>query len=423
MPKILLVILLLAPFMAWDAAVYMMRMTGDTSTERRSEILRHFNENDIEVGREHVIRHNRLFPFSRLLFYAFYAALLFGGLGARLESLLLGPAGGRWYLALPLFVLVLLAAQILIYMPLSAYREFVIEREMGLSTITLATWIADRVKSLALNWIIASIVALPVLGLVKTLPKFWPLPAAAVILAISAFMIWISPWIIDPLFNKFTPLENEELDGRIRRVSAQAGLNVEQVYVMDASRRSRYLNAYFTGLGNSRRVVLFDNLVAECRDDEVLSVVAHELGHWREHHITKGFLLEIVGVFAGLWLLWLILNAESTRSFFGLSSQSSLVLIVLLPFLLSLAGTLISPALSAISRRFERAADRAALELTEDVPAFIDVEKKLVRKAKADLLRSRLLHCFYGSHPLAEQRIRMAESFAADDRSIPQPAD
>ena len=125
----------------------------------------------------------------------------------------------------------------------------------------------------------------------------------------------------------------------------------------------------------------------------------------------------------GLWLLWFILNAESTRSFFGLSSQSSLVLIVLLPFLLSLAGTLISPAVSAISRRFERAADRAALELTEDVPAFIDVEKKLVRKAKADLLRSRLLHCFYGSHPLAEQRIRVAESFAAQERSNPQPAD
>jgi len=423
MPKILLAILLLTPFMAWDAAVYMMRMTGDTSTERRSEILRHFNENDIEVGREHVVRHNRLFPFSRLLFYVFYAVLLFGGLGARLESLLLGPAGGRWYLALPLFVLVLLAAQILIYMPLSAYREFVIERQMGLSTITLGTWLADRAKSLVLNWIIVSIVALPVLGLIKTMPKFWPLPAAAVILALSAFMIWVSPWIIDPLFNKFTPLENEELEARIRRVSALAGLNVEQVYVMDASRRSRYLNAYFTGLGNSRRVVLFDNLVAECREDEVLSVVAHELGHWREHHIRKGFLLEVAGVFIGLWLLWLILNAESTRSFFGLSSQSSLVLIVLLPFLLSLAGTLVSPAVSAVSRRFERAADRAALELTEDVPAFIEVEKKLVRKAKADLLQARLLHWFYGSHPLAEQRIRMAESFAAADSSIPKPAD
>jgi STE24 endopeptidase len=421
MPKILLIILLLAPFMAWDAAVYVMRMAGDTSTERRSEILRHFNENDIEVGREHVIRHNCLFPFSRFLFYVFYASLLFGGLGTRLESSLLAPTGGRWYLALPLFVLVLLAVQILIYMPLSAYREFVIEREMGLSTITPGTWLADRAKSLVLNWIIATVVALPVLALIKGLPNFWPLPAAAVILAVSAFGIWISPWVIDPLFNKFTLLENEELEGRIRQVSAEAGLKVKQVYVMDASRRSRYLNAYFTGLGNSRRVVLFDNLVDECRHDEVLSVVAHELGHWREHHIMKGFLLEVVGVFAGLWLLWILLNVEATRGFFGLSAQSSLVLIVLLPFLLSLTGTLTSPAISAISRRFERAADQAALKLTGDAPAFIEVEKKLVRKAKADLLQPKLLHSFYGSHPLVEERIRMAENFAVGDKSLPQP--
>ena len=422
MSKLVLVILLLAPFVAWDAAVYVMRMAGDTSAERRNEVLRHFDENDIASGREHVVRHNRLLPFSRLLFYAFYAALLFGGLGAWLENWLLGPTAGRWYLALPLFILVLLAVQILLYMPLSAYREFVIEREMGLSTITLGTWLADRAKALALNWIIATVVALPVLALIKTLPNFWPLPAAAVILAISAFMIWISPWVIDPLFNKFTPLENKELEGRLRQVSAGAGLALKEVFVMDASRRSLYLNAYFTGLGNSRRVVLFDNLVAECSEDEVLSVVAHELGHWREHHIIKGFLLEVAGVFAGLWLLWLLLNAQAARSFFGLDTQSSLVLIVLLPFLLSLVGTLVSPAVAAISRRFERAADRAALELTGDAPAFIEVEKKLVRKAKADLLQPKLIHRFYGSHPLAEQRIRMAETFEAGGEPAPQPA-
>ena len=123
MHKIMLVILLLMPFMVWDAAVYMMRKAGDTSSGRRSEILRHFTEKDIELGREHVRRHNQLLPFSRLLFYAFYAVLLFGGLGVRLESWLLSPTGGRWYLALLLFVFLLLVARVLIYMPLSAYRE------------------------------------------------------------------------------------------------------------------------------------------------------------------------------------------------------------------------------------------------------------------------------------------------------------
>src|SRR3989339_1489574 len=111
MPKMLLVVLLLAPFLTWDAAVYVLRSRGDSSPQRRSEILRHFTQQDIEQGREHIVRHNRLFPYSRLLFYAFYGLLLFGALGARLEHALLPLAGGRWYFALPLFLLFLLAAQ------------------------------------------------------------------------------------------------------------------------------------------------------------------------------------------------------------------------------------------------------------------------------------------------------------------------
>ncbi|MEA1997664.1 MAG: M48 family peptidase, partial [Gemmatimonadota bacterium] len=183
-------------------------------------------------------------------------ALLFCGLGAGIESSLLPVVGGRWYYALPLFILALLVARTLLYMPVSAYSEFVIERQMGLSTITLATWLNDRLKSILLNWVIVSAVAMPVIALVRAMPRAWPWPAAAVVLAISAFGIWISPWVIDPLFNKFTPPEDEALAESIRKLSGEAGLRVKQVYVMDASRRSLYLNAYFTGLGNSRRVVL-----------------------------------------------------------------------------------------------------------------------------------------------------------------------
>jgi len=411
MSRIAVVLLILAPFVAWDAAAWVMRSRGDTSQARRSEVLRHFTEQEIAVGREHVVRHNRLFPFYRIIFYAFYAALLFGGLAGRLESWLLSLLGGRWYCALPVFLLALLAAQVLVYLPFSIYREFVIEKEMGLSTITAGTFALDRVKSLGLSLVIATLVGLPVIWLVKSLPGWWPAPAAGVILAISAFGIWISPWVIDPLFNKFTPLENEKLEKEIREVSAEAGLGVKKVYVMDASRRSLYLNAYFTGLGNSRRVVLYDTLVNQCSGEEVLSVVAHELGHWKWHHIRKGFALEAIGVVAGLWLFWWLLHWEAGRAFFGLAEPGSLVLLVLLPFLLDLSGTLTQPAISAVSRHFERQADRTSLELTHDPQAFISLEIKLVRLAKSDLLSPRLLHRFYGSHPLPEQRIRMAEGW------------
>ncbi len=413
MPKLLLVIILLAPFVAWDAASYIMRQRGDTSPVRRAEVLRHFSEQQITTGRDHLLRHNKLVPFYRVIFYLFYGVLLFAGLAGKMENSLLEFTSGRWWLALPLFVLALLLAQTLLYLPLSAYREFVIEREMGLSTITIGTWMADRLKTLAMNWVIVTLVALPVLWLVRSLPGSWPLPAAGVILALSAFGIWVSPWVIDPLFNKFTPLQDARLEEDIRALSTGAGLSVDKVYVMDASRRSLYLNAYFTGMGNSRRVVLYDTLVKECTHEEILSVVAHELGHWKHRHITKGFLIEVLGVTAGLWLLWWLLGSAGIRGFFGLASPGSLALIVLLPFLLSLTGTLISPAVSALSRHFEHQADAAALELTADPDAFISLEKRLVRHAKTDLLRHRLLHAFYGSHPLAEQRIARAESWKA----------
>ncbi|MFC1544795.1 M48 family metallopeptidase [Gemmatimonadota bacterium] len=413
MPKLLLIIILLAPFVAWDATSYVLRERGDTDPARRQEILRHFSQQQIETGRQHVLRHNKLVPIYRAIFYLFYGLLLFAGLAGRLEGALLIVTSGRWYLALPLFVLVILLCQIILYLPLAAWRDFVIEREMGLSTITAGTWALDRLKSLAMNWVIVSLVALPVLWLVRALPGSWPLPAAGVILALSAFGIWISPWIIDPLFNEFTPLDDPRLEQDIRELSAGAGLKVDKVYVMDASRRSLYLNAYFTGLGNSRRVVLYDTLVKECSHDEVLSVVAHELGHWKHGHITKGFLLEVLGVTAGLWLLWLMLSSAGFRAFFNLSSPGSLALVVLLPFLISLAGTLISPAASALSRHFERQADMASLELTANPQAFISLEKRLVEHAKADLLGPPLLHKFYGSHPLPEQRIERAENWSA----------
>ncbi|MCE5272534.1 M48 family metallopeptidase [bacterium] len=422
MARVLLIAALLAPFVAWDAAVYLMRARGDRSPLRLEEVLRHFTEKDIDTGRELVQRRNVLFPVYRVLFYALYCALLFAGLGARLEASLLPWAGGRWWLALPLFVLAVLVIRTLIFSPVAAYSEFVIQRQAGLSTITVGTWLLDLVKSLLLNTLILSLVGLPVLWLVRTLPTLWPLPAAAVILAISAFGIWISPWLIDPLFNKFTPLADSALAGQIQSLAAHAGVPVKNVYVMDASRRSTYLNAYFTGLGNSRRVVLYDTLVKECSGREVLSVVAHELGHWKANHILKGFLLETVGVVLGLWLFWWLLGSGAARAFFGLPERTSLVLLVLLPFLLNLSGTLTAPLVSAVSRRFERQADLISLVLTGDSEAFITVEQQLVRHAKADLLSPRLLQEVYGSHPLPEERIRMAESYAAGGAGAPAPS-
>jgi STE24 endopeptidase len=342
--------------------------------------------------------------------YGFFGVVLFGGVGAAVEGWLLELVGGSWALALPPFVLALLLAWIAVHLPLESYRELVILRQEGLSTTTWRTWIGDQLKGLLVGLVLTTALAYPVVALVRHLPTLWPLPAAAAVLGVSAFAIWISPWVIAPLFNRFWPLEDEQLAVQVRELATRAGLAVQRVLVTDASRRSTTLNAYFTGLGNSRRVVLYDTLVQACGPEEILSVVGHELGHWRRHHIAKLFALETVGVTGGLWALQLLLDSAAFRGLLGLPAPSSLVLLAALPFLATLGGRVFAPVGAAISRRFERQADRAAFELTADPQAFIRLEQLLVRRAKADLLQPTLVHRLYGSHPLPEERIRAAAS-------------
>ena len=400
--------LVMGPLMAWDLVLFALRRRGDRSPERRAGLLRHFSEEDLARGRAHVIKHNRLFLPSRGISYLGYGVLLFGGAGPALERWAMSLSGGSWLLALALFLAVVLLARALLTLPLGAYGEFVIERRVGLSTISPGTWLQDRVKQLLLGWILLWLVSALFLGVVQALPRTWPLPAAGVLLLLSAFGLWIKPWIIDPLFNSFTPLTGAALAVKIRELTARAGLATEQIFVMDASRRSRYLNAYFTGLGSSRRVVLYDTLVQACPEEEILSVVAHELGHWKRRHILKGFALQALGIAGGLLLLQILWDSPAGRGFFGLQPDALLAALPLLSLLGSLAGTLTAPAGAAISRRFERESDRVALELTSDGAAFVSLERRLVRQAQADLLGHRLIHFWYGSHPLPEERIAAA---------------
>lgn len=400
--------LVLGPLMAWDLVLFALRRRGDRSPARRSRLLRHFSEEDLTKGRTHVTKHNRLFLPSRGISYLGYGALLFGGAGPALERWSMNLSGGWWLSALAIFLGVVLFARALLTLPLGAYGEFVIERRFGLSTISPGTWLLDRVKQLLLGWLLLWLVTALFLGVVQALPRTWPLPAAGALLLLSAFGLWIKPWIIDPLFNSFTPLTGTALATKIRELSARAGLATEQVFVMDASRRARYLNAYFTGLGGSRRVVLYDTLVEACPEEEILSVVAHELGHWKRRHILKGFALQALGIAAGLLLLQILWDSPAGRDYFGLQEGSLLAALPLLSLLGSLTGTLTAPLGAAISRGFERESDRVALELTGDGPAFVSLERRLVREAQADLLGHRLLHFWYGSHPLPEERIAAA---------------
>lgn len=437
---------MLGLFMAWDVARYFLRRRGDPDPARRARLLRHFTEEDIADGRAMAKERNRLFPLSRAHFYLYFGVLLFGGWGGQAEQRILHLVGDNWLLALPLFVLLMLLTWGLLHLSLYAHMEFVNQSPAGSTTpgrwladqckglallivspirstlkrghhknlnlsIKVPEWIILQTKSLVLGWVLASLLAVPIVALVRNVPAWWVLPASAIILPITAFIMFINPWLIAPLFYRFTPLDDEDLARKAFELTRRAGVTVDRILVTDESSRSSVLNANVAGLGSRRTVVLFDNLVKNCTPNEVLAAVGFTMGQSRSRHIAATFLIWSLGIVAGLFTLQLLLNSTHWRILFGLPEPHSLVLLVLVPFLASLVHTVNSPIASSVSRRCVKQADRVAIQLTGDPQALITLVEGMARAASMDLLTPRLLHSWYDMHPLPEDRIAAAEQW------------
>lgn len=287
-----------------------------------------------------------------------------------------------------------LAATTLVQAPAAFIVGYRHERRWGLSTQTIGGWLADRAKALPVGLVITCAGMLAVVGLARTLPSAWPFAAGGAAAALVLVLGFVAPVVLEPLFNRFRPLEEERLRDRLLRLAEQAGAPVRAVLVSDASRRTTKLNAYVSGLGTSRRVVLFDTLLERATEDEVAVVVAHELAHRRERHVAKLTGLGMAGAAAGVAAIWAALGEEA-------GDPRNVPLLLLLFGGLELVGL---PLAAAVSRRFERQADGIAIELTRDPAAFERVFRRLADENVADLdppLPIRLI----ATHPPIPERI------------------
>ncbi|MEW5785456.1 MAG: M48 family metallopeptidase, partial [Bacillota bacterium] len=229
--------------------------------------------------------------------------------------------------AAALILLFLLLFQ-LVNLPFDYYRSFIVEHRFGFSAYTLTGWLLDYGKSAAIGLLISTGGLIGLYFLLLRRPERWWVAAGT---ALTLFMLigtYLYPLIIDPLFNRFTPLEDEALNSAIVQLAAGAGIKVDQVLIADASRRTNKVNAYFTGVGRTKRIVIYDTLLERFSAAEVLAVIAHEMGHWRGQHILKGMLVGALGSFAALFLL----NSLVNRS--GLAGDFRVIPLALLFFLL-----------------------------------------------------------------------------------------
>ncbi|SDR87012.1 STE24 endopeptidase [Nocardioides scoriae] len=282
----------------------------------------------------------------------------------------------------------------------------------GLTDQALAGWLRDRAVQLGVSWVYAALVVLLVVGAARRAPRQWPVVVGTVAATLVVLGSWLYPLAVEPLFNRFVPLPDGQLRSRILELAREEGVPVSDVLVADASRRTTTLNAYVSGLGSTRRVVLYDNLVEGVPQRETLVIVAHELGHARAHDVAIGTGLGAVGVLFGGGLLGVVLR----RRLLGRAGATSVGQPEVVPLVLALVavGTLLaSPVQNTVSRAIEARADRASLAATGDERGFEEVQVQLAVRALADPAPPAWSQFWFGSHPTLVQRIGIAR--ALDD--------
>jgi STE24 endopeptidase len=335
-----------------------------------------------------------------------YVALLLDvTLGLAVLSVLAFTRAGSWlYDAVPgaAFPALVVAVSAAVRLPLAFWSGHVHERRWGFSTQSARGWLVDRLKSLAVTLVLASGAVLGLAGLARWLPRSWPFVAAPAAAGLVLVVGFGAPVVLEPLFNRFAPLRDEELAERLRALARRAGVPVRGVLVADASRRTRKVNAYVSGLGATRRVVLFDTLLREAEPRHVALVVAHELGHRRARHVAKGTLLGMLGAAATVPVLWaLVAHPGDLRN-------APLVLLVVAA--LELTGL---PVAAAVSRRWEREADRFSLDVTRDPEAFEAAQRELAKANLSDLEPPPAVYALLFTHPTPPERIAAGRAWVA----------
>src|SRR5213595_3916284 len=295
-------------------------------------------------------------------------------------------------------------------LPFAWYAQFKLEERFGFNTTSMKTWILDRVK----GFLLAVLFGYPLLALVLKLIEWtganWWLWAAAVVIAFQLLLLLIAPAIIMPLFNKFTPLPEGGLRERLFALAQRTNFPTRSIDIMDGSKRSRHSNAFFTGFGRFRKIVLFDTLIAQLTEPELESVLAHEIGHYKKRHLLKLLGVSIAGVLVAFAAIaWLARQQWFYRAF-GFEHQGGVAAANVVPAMLLfalLAGTIsfwVSPVVHIWSRHFEYEADGFARATMGEAQLLIQALRKLSEKNLSNLTPHPLYSAFYYSHPTLLER-------------------
>jgi STE24 endopeptidase len=345
------------------------------------------------------------------------AALILGltPLGARLVDLVGRPFGGHWVAQALLGGVVLVGVVEVLTLPLAAWRETVLRR-FGLSTQTWASWSADLLKAYAVTAVLGAIAVLIFFGVARLFPRWWWVFVAAGAAALTVLLTFVFPVLVEPIFNKFTPMSEGPLREDLIAMADRDGVPVRDVLVADASRRTTALNAYVSGLGPTRRIVVYDTLLQQAPPEEVAAVVAHELGHAKDRDVLTGTLIGALGSAAGVIAVYLLGSWTGLLRRVGADAVTDPRAMALLIALAAVAGLASAPLQALVSRRVEARADAHALALTDDPTTVEAMERRLAVQNLADVDPPRLEYLMFASHPSVVERMAAARAYGRGER-------
>jgi STE24 endopeptidase len=339
-------------------------------------------------------------------------ALLFSGVLPWGYNTVIGWLGtSAWALAGFLFAVGMVLT--LTGLPFDWYAQFHLEERFGFNTTTARLWWIDRLKGLLLALVLGYPLLVLVLKLVEWTGDLWWLWAWGCVLAFQLLMVVLAPILILPLFNKFTPLPEGNLRERLLALAERTGFRAKSVQVMDGSKRSRHSNAFFTGFGRFRKIVLFDTLIAQLAEPELEAVLAHEIGHYKKKHIAKMLVWSAISSLAGFYLVALVAKQEWFYRAFGFQPGNIVPALLLFGLLAGVITFWFSPLAHWWSRRYEYQADAYAAEAMGEPQSLIGALRKLTEKNLSNLTPHPFYSGFYYSHPTLlerEQALRKGRS-------------
>jgi len=386
---------------------------GSSSPELHNEILKYFTQSDIIKGENYSRAGFGISLIQSIIFACMILLMSFTKLSDKLEKFCAGLSKNRLFLTSVLYIAIIYFFLTVIMLPFNFYFSYISEHNFGFSNMTMGFWFWTRLKSFMLVLIFIPLIGSTALLVIKKF-KFYSVfivPVGGLI--IGFVMMILYPLVVLPLFYEIQTIDNPRLEKRIVEMAHKSGVTVDKIYVIKESDYSSHTNAFFVGFGSHKKIYLYDTLIQNNNEQEVISILAHEIGHWVYNHNMKGMIIGFfisLGVFLVMYFCVKKMQAESGFTIGEIYSPSMIPLYFLL-FIIFSGFT--DPVEMAVSRKMESNADYYALAMTGDPDAFISSEIRIARDNSSRLNQHPLPAFLQSSHPATIDRIKMAENYRA----------